>query len=127
MGGAAVALADDQLGCVDDAAVLHNVAGDSVVVLDRLRWGSLQAVDLCGECCLVAAETSEDLLSGYCIGFVDRVVGAVSGAVVTVETKRASTSKIGLRDGASNQLLTDDSGRAQQSAYGACASTAANL
>jgi hypothetical protein len=60
---AAVALGNDELFCVDNTAILDNVSGNRVVVLDRLSRYCLQASDLRIESGLVASQTLEDLLT----------------------------------------------------------------
>jgi hypothetical protein len=125
--GAAVALGDDKLFCVDDAAILHNIAGNGVVVLDRLGRNCLQASDLRVDCGLVASQTLEDLLTSNGIGLVHGVVRAVGGAVVAVKSESATSTEIALRNCSSNQVLADDSGRAEKSANGSCASATADL
>jgi hypothetical protein len=124
---AAVTLGDNELFGVDDTTILYDVAGDCGVVLDEVRVHSLQASDLCGNGCLVAAQASEDLLTGNGIGLVDGVVGAVSGAIVAIKSKSTATSEVTLRDRSRNQVLVDDSGRAEEGANRSCASTSANL
>lgn len=71
---AIVALGDDKLLCVDDTAVLDNIAGNCIVVLDRLSRYCLQARNLRVNGSLVASQTSEDLLTCNGVGFIDGVV-----------------------------------------------------
>jgi hypothetical protein len=110
MSRAAVALGDDKLFGVDDTAILYDIAGDCGVVLDEVGIHCLQASDLCGNGRLVAAQASENLLASNGVGLVDGVVGAVSGAVVAIESESPPTSKVTLRDRSCNQVLIDDSG-----------------
>jgi hypothetical protein len=121
---AAVALGDNKLFGVDNAAILNDIAGDCGVVLDEVRVYCLQTSDLCGNGCLVAAQASEDLLASNSVRLVD---GIVSGAVVAIESESTATSEVALRNRTRNQVLIDDSGRAKESANGSCASTATDL
>jgi hypothetical protein len=124
---AAITFRNDKLFGVDDTAILHDVSGDRCVVLDEVRIHCLQASDLCGDGCLVAAQASEDLLTGNGIGLIDGVVGAVSGAIVAIKSKSTATSEVALRDGSRDQVLVDDSGRAEEGTNGSCASTSSDL
>jgi hypothetical protein len=124
---AAVTLRDDELLGVDNTAILYDVARDCGVILDEMRIHCLQASDLCVNGCLIAAQASEDLLTGNGIGLVDGVVGAVSGAIVAIKSKSTATSEVALRDRSRNEVLVDDSGRAEEGANRSCASTSANL
>ena len=125
MCSAAVALGDDKLLCVDDTAVLDNIAGNCIVVLDRLSRYCLQARNLRVNGSLVASQTSEDLLACNGVGLVHGVVRAVGGTVVAIKTKSTTSTEIALGDSTCNQVLADDPGRAEKSANGSCASTAA--
>jgi hypothetical protein len=124
---AAVALGDNKLFGVDNAAILNDIAGDCGVVLDEVRVYCLQTSDLCGNGCLVAAQASEDLLASNSVRLVDGIVRTVSGAVVAIESESTATSEVALRNRTRNQVLIDDSGRAKESANGSCASTATDL
>jgi len=124
---ATVALGDDKLFCVDDTAVLDNVSGNGVVVLDRLGRNCLQASDLCIESGLVASQTLEDLLAGNGVRLVNGVVRAVGGTVITIESEGTTSTEIALRNRSSNQVLADDSGRAEQSTNRSCTSATADL
>ena len=125
--GAAVAFGDDELLRIDDATILNNVASDCGVVLDRLSGYCLQASDLRINGSLVAAQASEDLLASNSIRLVDGVVRAVSRAIVAIKTKSSTTAEIALGNSACNEVLLDDSGRAEQGANRSCASTSTNL
>jgi hypothetical protein len=124
---AAIPLGDNKLLGIDDTAILYDITCDCGVVLNEVRIHCLQASDLCGNGCLVAAQASEDLLTSNSIRLVDGIVRAVSGAVVAIESESLTTSEVTLRDRSRNQILVDDSGRAEKSANGSCASTSANL
>jgi len=112
---AAVTFGDDKLFCVDDTAVLDNVAGDRVVVLDRLSRHCLQASNLRVNGGLVATETPEDLLARNGIGLIDSVVRAVCGAIVAIKTESTASTEVTLRDRSGNQIFVDDSGRTEKS------------
>lgn len=124
---AIVALGDDKLLCVDDTAVLDNIAGNCIVVLDRLSRYCLQARNLRVNGSLVASKTSEDLLACNGVGLVHGVVRAVGGTVVAIQSKSATSAKVTLRNRSSNQVLADNSGRAEKSTNGSCTSATADL
>ena len=127
MCSAAVALRNDKLFCVDNTAVLDNIAGNRVVVLNRLSGYCLQASDLRVNGGLVAPQASEDLLTSNGVGLVHGIVGAVSGAVIAIKSESTASTEIALGDGTCNQVLTDDSGRAEKSTDGSCTSATADL
>lgn len=112
---------------VDDAAVLDNVASNGGVVLDGLCRHGLEARDLCIECCLIAPESSEDLLPCDCVRLVDGVVGTVGRAIVAIETKSTTATQIALGNGACNEILLNDSGRAEQGTNRSGTSASADL
>ena len=82
---------------------------------------------MCIERRLVAPESSEDLLPCDCVRLVDGVVRAVSRAIVAIKTKSSTTAEIALGNSACNEVLLDDSGRAEQGANRSCTSTSTNL
>jgi len=127
MCSAIVALGDDKLLCVDDTAVLDNITGDSVIVLDCLSRDCLQASNLLVNRSLVASQASEDLLTCNGVGLIHGVVRAVRGAIVAIESKSTASTEVALRNRSSNQILADDSGRAEKSTNRSCTSAAANL
>lgn len=124
---ATVALGDDKLFCIDNTAVLYNIAGDCVVVLDRLSRYCLQASDLRVNGGLVASQAPEDLLTCDGVGFVHGIVRAVGGTIVAIESESTTSTKIALRNRSGNQVLADDSWRAEKSANRSCASAPADL
>lgn len=127
MGSATVALGNDKLLSVDDTAVLHDIAGNRVVVLDRLSGNRLQASNLRVNGGLVATQTSEDLLARNGVGLVHGVVRAVGGTVVSVKAEGTTSTKIALGDGTCDQILADDSGRTEKGANGSRTSATADL
>jgi hypothetical protein len=106
---------------------LDDVASNGCVVLDGLSRDSLEARNLRIERRLVAPESSEDLLPCDCVRLVDGVVRAVSRAIVAIKTKSSTTAEIALGNSACNEVLLDDSGRAEQGANRSCTSTSTNL
>lgn len=127
MSGAAVTLRNDELFRVDDAAVLDNISCYCGVILNGLSIHCLQASDLCINGCLIAAQASEYLLTSDGVRLIHSIVRAVSRAIVTVQSKSTATAKVTLGNGTRDQVLTNDSGRAEQSANGSCAGTSTNL
>jgi hypothetical protein len=125
--GAAVAFGDDELLCVDDAAILNNIAGDRSIVLNRLSIDCLQACNLRINGGLVAAQSLEDLLTSNCVGLVDSVVRAVGGTVVAIETESAASTEVALRNCSCDQVLVDDSRRAEKSTNRSCTSAFTDL
>ena len=124
---AAVALRNDKLLRVDNTAVLDNIAGDRVVVLDLLSRYCLQASDLRVNGGLVASQTSEDLLTCNGVGLVYGVVRAVGGTVVAVKSEGTTSTEVALGDGTCDQVLADDSGRTEKCANGSRTSATADL
>jgi hypothetical protein len=106
---------------------LDNVACNSRVVLDRLSRDGLETRDLCIERRLVAPESSEDLLPCDCVRFVDGVVRTVSRAIVAVKAESTATAEIALGNSACNEVLLDDSGRAEQCTNRSSTSTSTDL
>lgn len=127
MCSADVALGDNKLFCVDDAAVLNNIASNRVVILNRLGGYCLQASDLRVESGLIASQTLENLLAGNGIGLVHGVIRAVGGTVVAIESESTTSTKVALRNRSGNQVLADDSGRAEQSTNRSCTSATTDL
>lgn len=127
MGSAAVTLRDNKLLGIDNASILDDISCNSSIVLDKVRIHCLQASDLRLDGCLVAAESSEDLLTRNSIGLIDSVVRAVGGAIIAVQSKSNATTKIALGNRTGNQVLADDSRRAEQSTNGSGASTSTDL
>lgn len=127
MSSAAVTLRDNKLLGVDNASILDDISRNSSIVLDKVRIHCLQASDLRFDGCLVAAESSKDLLTRNSIGLIDSVVRAVGGAIVTVQSKSNATTKIALRNCTRNKVLADDSRGAEQSTNGSGTSTSTDL
>ena len=127
MRSAIVALGNDELFCVNNTAILDNIAGDRIVILDRLSWYCLQASNLRVNGGLVASQTLEDLLTCNGVGFVHSVVRAVGGTVVAIESESTTSTKIALRDCSGNQILADNSGTAEKSTNRSCTSAFADL
>jgi hypothetical protein len=127
MDSGVVSFRDDELFGVDDAAILDDIAGNCVVILDSLSVCGLQTSDLSVKRSLVAAQALEDLLTSNGIGLVHGVVGAVSSTVVAIESKSATATEVTLRNSSCDQVLADDSRRTKQRADRSCTSTATNL
>lgn len=127
MGSAAVALGNDKLLSVDDTAVLDNIAGNRIVILDGLGRYRLQASDLRVDGGLIASQTSEDLLTCNGVGLVHGVVRAVGGTVVAVKSEGTTSTEVALGDGTCDQVLADDSGRTEKCANGSRTSATADL
>lgn len=118
---------NNQLLRVDDVSILDDVASNSGIVLDGLGRDGLKARNLRIDSRLVAPKTSEDLLPCDCVRLVDGVVRTVCRAVIAIKTESAAAAEIALGDSACNQILFNDSRRAQQGANGSCAGTSADL
>lgn len=127
MCSAAVALGDDKLLCVDDTAVLDNIAGNCIEVLDRLSRYCLQASNLRVNGGLVASQTSEDLLTCNGVGLIHSVVRAVGGTIVAIESESTASTEVALRNCSSNQILADDSGGSEKSTNRSSTSASTNL
>ena len=109
MRSATVALRYNELFCVDDTAVLHNIASDCGVILDRLRRNCFQTSNLRVNGGLVASQATEDLLTSNGVGLIHGVVGAVSSTIVAIKTESTASAEIALNDCTCDQVLIDDS------------------
>jgi hypothetical protein len=61
------------------------------------------------------------------VGFVHGIVRAVGGTVVAIKSESTTSTEIALRNRSGNQVLADDSGRAEKSTNRSCTSATADL